>query len=610
MEKTEIFIQKARKIHGNRYNYSKTIYISAVEKIVIICPTHGEFLVSPHSHLKGSRCRQCAYDKMRKTKNKELIPTDRQTIFIQKARKIHNNRYDYSRVDYINSKTKVEIICPNHGLFETIPKNHIKGHGCPRCTKFRGLGQEYFLDEMKRLHPSLSFIKAIYRNNRTLVTVICPNHGEYRTSPRCLLDGHGCKQCHVDSQRLGLDKFLELAAAAHGDKYRFPPFDYINNQTIITVICSIHGAWNTTPASILDGHGCPNCYKSGKVWNTADFIEKAVDTHGPAYDYAETAYIDSTEKVEIICDCCNRKFLQLPGNHLQGAGCPYCGSSLIQRCVYDLLSGAGEVRFNDRKTIRPLEIDCYLPKYKLGVECHGLYWHSEGLSNRYGQRHDKLNHQTKALAAREAGITVLQFWEHEINNKTTLVKSMITFRLGQSKNRHDARKLSVEECSDAAIIQFYNDNHLQGYRSASVHLTLVSNNTPIMAMSFSRCGSGWEIIRMAACRGCQVRGGASRLLRHFINRVEPNHIITFADLRHSTGVVYRKLGFSEISTTSPNYFYYRGDNILSRQKCQKHKLHKLLEDFNPEKSESENMFLHGYRRVWDAGNLKFRLDCQ
>ena len=153
------FTEKAKKVHGDKYDYSKVEYINNKTKVCIICPEHGEFWQTPDSHLRGRGCRQCSIKSM---KDKQRLSTE---DFIEKAKEIHGNKYDYSKVDYVNSQTKVCIICPKHGEFWQTPLNHLKGKGCPDCygnKKFqnrkygkhkqrkavhKGSNQKYFIKE-------------------------------------------------------------------------------------------------------------------------------------------------------------------------------------------------------------------------------------------------------------------------------------------------------------------------------------------------------------------------------------------------------------------------------------------------------------------------------
>ena len=118
----EEFIEKARKVHGDKYDYSKVVYKNAITKVCIICPEHGEFWQEAYSHTKGCKCQACAGSKKLTTEE-----------FIEKARKVHGDKYDYSKVEYKNNRTPICIICPEHGEFWQLPINHLKGCGCKHC---------------------------------------------------------------------------------------------------------------------------------------------------------------------------------------------------------------------------------------------------------------------------------------------------------------------------------------------------------------------------------------------------------------------------------------------------------------------------------------------
>lgn len=121
---TEKFIEKSRLKHGDRYDYSKTVYINQTTPVVIICPNHGEFLQRPNNHYSGAGCPICSRNK------KHTLES-----FTTKANEIHNNKYNYSEVDYKNNKSKVTIICSEHGRFEQTPDKHLQGEGCPLCSQ-------------------------------------------------------------------------------------------------------------------------------------------------------------------------------------------------------------------------------------------------------------------------------------------------------------------------------------------------------------------------------------------------------------------------------------------------------------------------------------------
>ena len=127
----ECFVEKAKEIHGDKYDYSKVEYINNHTKVCIICPKHGEFWQEPAAHLQGQGCRKCYNEQI----------SSRQTLdvkdFIESAHKIHGDKYDYSKVEYVNNKTKVCIICPKHGEFWQVPNSHLRGCGCSKCHNSR-----------------------------------------------------------------------------------------------------------------------------------------------------------------------------------------------------------------------------------------------------------------------------------------------------------------------------------------------------------------------------------------------------------------------------------------------------------------------------------------
>lgn len=126
-----LFIEKAKSIHNNKYEYSLVEYKNNKSKIKIICKKHGIFEQRPDNHLRGKGCKKCSIEKRAET-NKL---TTRQ--FIKRAEKIHGNKYNYSKLKHINSRVKVSIICERHGKFHQNPFDHLKGRGCIKCGHVR-----------------------------------------------------------------------------------------------------------------------------------------------------------------------------------------------------------------------------------------------------------------------------------------------------------------------------------------------------------------------------------------------------------------------------------------------------------------------------------------
>ena len=188
---TEEFINKAKYIHDNKYDYSKVEYITAKNKVSIICPKHGEFWQSPDNHLHGRGCPICRYITS-SSKNRDTLEE-----FITKARMVHNDKYDYSKVEYKNNRTKVCIVCPKHGEFWQNPDGHIlRKNGCPHCSGNAKRTIESFISDATIVHQSkYSYDKSIYNGIHTPLIINCPIHGEFWQRPNDHLRGQGCPHC-------------------------------------------------------------------------------------------------------------------------------------------------------------------------------------------------------------------------------------------------------------------------------------------------------------------------------------------------------------------------------------------------------------------------------
>ena len=188
MEKLEKFIDKAIRTHGKRYDYSAVEYSSSSEKVCIICPEHGEFWQSPAEHVRGKGCPVCANAK----KGRKTMSTDE---FITKSVERHGNRYQYDKTTYKGPSVKVTITCPEHGDFEQLPYSHLNGSGCPKCRGFRKTTGD-IVGEFEKAHgKKYDYSKVEYRGSKTKVTIICPEHGEFSQTPQKHLKGQGCPVC-------------------------------------------------------------------------------------------------------------------------------------------------------------------------------------------------------------------------------------------------------------------------------------------------------------------------------------------------------------------------------------------------------------------------------
>lgn len=191
----EGFKERASKVHNFYYNYKDTVYLGSKNKITISCPLHGNFEQKAENHLAGRGCKKCGAKKIKG------LPPETKEIFIDKARKTHKDIYDYSKVEYKNSQTKVIIICKTHGDFEQQPNNHIQGQGCTRCgdkrvSEGKKSNTDTFLKKASKIHGNVYlYNKVNYKGNRDSITITCPTHGDFEQLPVVHLRGSGCTLC-------------------------------------------------------------------------------------------------------------------------------------------------------------------------------------------------------------------------------------------------------------------------------------------------------------------------------------------------------------------------------------------------------------------------------
>lgn len=197
----EQFIDEARQVWGDKFDYSKVEYKTRLEKICIICPEHGEFWQTPAQHLRGALgCKGCWSKKHSKSTED----------FIKEAIQIHGNKYDYSKVVYKTARQKITIVCPKHGEFEQIANAHLQGEGCFQCERERrSKSNEDFISEARAIHGNLyDYSKIKYINRTTPIIIICPKHGEFEQLPSNHLQGKGCPHCKSKEQTILFNKLI------------------------------------------------------------------------------------------------------------------------------------------------------------------------------------------------------------------------------------------------------------------------------------------------------------------------------------------------------------------------------------------------------------------
>jgi very-short-patch-repair endonuclease len=312
--------------------------------------------------------------------------------FIQKAQKVHGDTYDYSLTNYVNTRTKLTIVCPNHGPFQQIADNHLK-HGCPECGRhkntpkgkshYRTLDTESFIKKSIKIHGgTYDYSLVDYKKNNIAVSIGCSIHGVFEQTPQSHLSGSGCPECAGYKPPFESPQdFIERANLIHDNKFDYSLMVYRSYTEPVIIVCPEHGEFKQTPQiHMVAKHGCPECALNGlraPRKTTKEFIREARGVHGDLYDYCESKYKGSTRKITIICPRHGR-FRQTPHMHIQGQGCPRCRMSNGEQIIASTLNALGieyesEKSFDGCKYKKKLLFDFYIPSLNTLIEFDGIH---------------------------------------------------------------------------------------------------------------------------------------------------------------------------------------------------------------------------------------------
>jgi hypothetical protein len=259
----------------------------------------------------------------------------------------------------------------------------------------------------------------------------------------------------------------------------------------------------------------------------------------------------------------------------------------------------------DRDLIKPLELDIYIPEYKLAIEFNGLYWHS----NKFV---DTNYHLSKTKACTELGIRLIHVFEDEWVEKSDIVKSIIKTALNLNSNVIYGRNCDIRFVNNNDAKVFLDSNHIQGNVNSKIKLGLYYNNELVSVMTFGNLRKSlgstskegyYELLRYSNKLGYNVVGGFSKLLKYFSNNFEVKQLISFSDRRYFTGNVYLKNGFIKLHETKPNYWYIIKHKRENRFKYRKDVL--VSEGYDGAMSESEIMLSRGINKIYDCGTVKW-----
>lgn len=265
--------------------------------------------------------------------------------------------YDFSNSKYNGANTKMEVVCPKHGLFKLAPHEFLKGQGCKQCgierrAEKRKMQLNDFINRGTIVHNGKYIYDLVeWKGYDTDVSIVCPIHGEFSQKPNDHLNGCGCKKCankYTSSLFMDtLDNFIKKAKVVHGDKYIYTSVNYRGSKIDVDIICPKHGVFPQAPYHHLQGSGCPKCGNGSSLYeseiintiklyykekitmtNKEEFIKKCKLIHGDKYDYKNVEITKMKDKIHIICPT-HGEFTQRADAHLSGQGCPKCANERV-----------------------------------------------------------------------------------------------------------------------------------------------------------------------------------------------------------------------------------------------------------------------------------------
>ncbi|MBP5724030.1 MAG: hypothetical protein J6X18_10725 [Bacteroidales bacterium] len=499
---------------------------------------------------------------------------ERKRAFIEKAREVHGDKYDYSEVEYVNNRTPVKIIdknCPENPVFYQSPTNHLNGQGNPyyrssRISNTKHMKWEELYERLKASHPgeNLEYPEQDVKNFHDKIRIIDHDlrpdgteYGEYIQEVNAHLKGSGHPQKAIDrsaqNQRYATEEFIRRAKLVHqDDDYNYDSVEYVDARTKVDVFCNKIGA-----------DGKPHGY-----------------------------------------------FKATPDNFLQGKGCPKCGNHVSkgEDEIAEFIEWLG-LGVERRMRINPkYELDIYVPEKRFAVEFDGLRWHCEARGK------DKWYHYNKSKDCQENGVFIIHVFEDEWLFKKEIVKAKIAHALGKDSSdiKIGARECTVSTIGNLACDEFLEKYHIQGKTKSTVRYGAYYEGNLVGVMCFKKeNGEGaWELVRFCTdYHYTSISGLASKLLHAFCSENDVQSVKTFLDRRWNFSEngenLYTKMGFVLDAVEKPDYYYTNGHGERKHKfGFRKHILNRKY-GFSMDMTEREMTEQLGYSKIWNCGFLRY-----
>lgn len=619
IKKTEKFIERAREVHRDRYDYSKMNATTLKEKTTVICPEHGEFITTMDSHInKKSGCPSC--HKVKKYTNDEWIAT---------AKKIHGGKYDYTQTHYTKAKDMVDVICHvkdefgfEHGLFSIRAGNHIHGTGCPKCGGKYNMTQDEFLRKANKVHGNkYDYSKTVFDGVKNKVCIVCHEvdefgneHGEFVQNAGSHLCGSGCPKCN-GGVKMTQEEFINKANSVHNNFYDYSNVVYETAKTKVEIICPVHGTFIQTPDQHLRGQGCPKCKSS--IMETD--IMKLLSDNDFYYEYQSRVLNVGLQTVDfylpdfnVIIECQGEQHF-VPTRFSKSMSYRDARKMFDERSELDKNkfeiakeNGLKIIYYVDKKTFSRNNINTFIDFYndktvfystknileylntlkngkvnnvlalkdefyrKLCDEIdggvvkndiftykkYGIYFQT---LESYGKR--KLCDMQRNYNKNGRALIVVYEDEYYNNRKLVLEKTKhIVNKNYDNKEKIYGRNCIVKEIDWGDANSFLSENHVQGAVQSTVYLGAFYKEELVGVMTFLNEGNGkWNLTRYASENNYISCGVGGKLFKHFTMNYNCSAVKTFADKRWtiSEDNLYTKMGFVFDKTVPQTYFYIK-----------------------------------------------------
>lgn len=560
----EEFIARCIKQHGKAYNYSKVQYHHKNDKIMVICPIHGEFIVTAYDHIHGKGCPECA-----KIISGNKIRGNYEN-FISNAHAKFGKKYVFPHIadEYINNKSFITIKCNNCGrILKKRAIDFLKSaYGGCYCTKISMINFE----EAKKLCVGYEIIefKGKLNTRESHITLKCPIHGNFKVKISNLMRGeYKCPKCCMIErikQQNADDICDKISKMAHysviPNKLTFKGMD----EKMEFRCCVCGQTFHRKPSVYFTTnlrYKCPICNKN----HTSDEVYNK-----KACTYNSKCAKEASSKQE---------------NEI---------NSYINSIGYETIR-------NDRKLLGGQELDIYIPSSNVAFEVNGLYWHSE-------IRKDNFYHLNKTKKCKLVGVNLIHIFEDEWNSKQDILKSMINHILHGFETRIHARKCDIGIVSNSDAFKFFDKNHILGKCGGGLNIGLFYGKELVFVMSFKKNGDkSYEIVRFCSKLFTRVDGGISKVIRYFAKSNLVDHLSCKVDLRFGDGSALKSIGFYDEKIEQPDYYYVSN--------CERHKKHKfkksiLVEKYGCPQNMTEHEFCLSKKwfRIYDCGKKIMMLD--